>query len=58
MVHGTADLFNPTANAPLLANRIPNARLALIDEARHAYFEECRATAAPLVRDFLTEPAG
>jgi len=58
VVHGTADLFNPTANAPLLANRIPNARLALIDEARHAYFEECRATAAPLVRDFLTEPAG
>ncbi|MFD7508338.1 alpha/beta fold hydrolase [Streptomyces sp. NPDC059853] len=53
VVHGTADRFNPAANAPLIAGRIPGARLELIDGARHAYFEEFSAIASPLVRDFL-----
>lgn len=56
VVHGTEDLFNPTANAALLADRIPNARLHLIPGARHAYFEEYRDVAGPLVLDFLHEP--
>ena len=54
VVHGSDDLFNPAANAPLLANRIPGARLQMIPGARHAYFEEFRAIAGPLVLDFLT----
>ncbi|MFJ6611135.1 alpha/beta fold hydrolase [Streptomyces sp. NPDC091289] len=54
VVHGTDDLLNPTTNAPLLADRIPGARLHLIPGARHAYFEEFRAVASPLVLDFLT----
>ncbi|MFF5991850.1 alpha/beta fold hydrolase [Prauserella flavalba] len=54
VVHGTDDRFNPTANAPLLAERIPDARMELIEGARHAYFEEFRAVASPLVLDFLT----
>lgn len=54
VVHGTDDIFNPAANAPLLAERIPNARLHLIPGARHAYFEEFRAEASPLVVDFLS----
>lgn len=53
VVHGSDDVFNPTANAPLLAGRIPNARLRIVDGARHAYFEEFRAVASPLVLDFL-----
>ena len=53
VVHGTDDVFNPTANAPLLADRIPKAELHLIEGARHAYFEEFRAVASPLVLDFL-----
>ncbi|WP_037606352.1 alpha/beta fold hydrolase [Streptacidiphilus rugosus] len=53
VVHGAEDRFNPTANAALLAERIPGARLALLEGARHAYFEEFRATASPLVLDFL-----
>lgn len=53
VVHGSDDLLNPTANAPLLADRIPDARLHLIPGARHAYFEEFRTTAGPLVLDFL-----
>ncbi|MGW1991340.1 alpha/beta fold hydrolase [Embleya sp. NPDC001921] len=54
VVHGSDDLLNPTANAPLLAAHIPDARLHLIPGARHAYFEEFRTTASPLVLDFLT----
>ncbi|QMU79097.1 alpha/beta fold hydrolase [Streptacidiphilus sp. PB12-B1b] len=54
VIHGADDLLNPAANAPLLADRIPGARLELIPQARHAYFEEFRALAGPLVLDFLT----
>lgn len=54
VVHGSDDLLNPAANAPLLAERIPGARLHMISGARHAYFEEFRAVASPLVLDFLT----
>ncbi|WP_327370943.1 alpha/beta fold hydrolase [Streptomyces sp. NBC_01217] len=55
VMHGTDDRLNPTANAPLLAGRIPFARMRLISGARHAYFEEFRAVAGPLVLDFLTD---
>lgn len=53
VVHGSEDILNPAANAPLLAERIPDARLHLIEGARHAYFEEFQAVAGPLVLDFL-----
>jgi pimeloyl-ACP methyl ester carboxylesterase len=55
VLHGTDDLLNPTANAPLLAGRIPGARLELIEGARHAYFEERRDLAGPLVLEFLDQ---
>ncbi|TMR98302.1 alpha/beta fold hydrolase [Nonomuraea basaltis] len=59
VVHGTDDVFNPAANAPLLAGRIPGAELRLIEGARHAYFEEFRSDASPLVLGFLaTRPLG
>ncbi|MFE4454764.1 alpha/beta fold hydrolase [Streptomyces sp. NPDC056796] len=54
VIHGSDDLLNPAANAPLLAGRIPGARLHLVPRGRHAYFEEFRAHAGPLVLDFLT----
>lgn len=54
VVHGTEDVFNPTANATLLAERIPDARLYLVPGARHAYFEECRDLASRVVLEFLT----
>ncbi|WP_238847423.1 alpha/beta fold hydrolase [Nocardia arthritidis] len=53
VVHGTDDIFNPTANAPLIADRIPGALLHLIPGARHAYFDEFRSVATPLVLNFL-----
>jgi 3-oxoadipate enol-lactonase len=54
VLHGDQDEFNPTANARLIAGRIPNARMELLPGARHAYFEECREVAGRLVREFLT----
>ncbi|MEJ3654328.1 alpha/beta fold hydrolase [Actinomycetes bacterium KLBMP 9759] len=54
VVHGSDDRFNPTDNAPLIADRIPGARMHLIPGARHAYFEEFREIASPLVLDFVT----
>ncbi|MBO0655678.1 alpha/beta fold hydrolase [Streptomyces triculaminicus] len=53
VLHGGDDLLNPAANAPLLAGRIPHARMEIIPGARHAYFEEFRETAGSLVLDFL-----
>lgn len=53
VVHGTDDDFNPTANAPLLTERIPGARLHLVPGGRHAYFEEFADDATPPVLDFL-----
>ncbi|MEU0882313.1 alpha/beta fold hydrolase [Lentzea sp. NPDC005914] len=53
VVHGTEDIFNPTANAPLMTERIPGARMHLIEGARHGYFEEFAGEATPLVVHFL-----
>ncbi|MFE0174432.1 alpha/beta fold hydrolase [Streptomyces sp. NPDC059002] len=53
VVHGTDDVFNPAANAPLLAGRIPDARTLLVPGARHAYFEEFADAATEPVLDFL-----
>lgn len=53
VLHGTDDEINVPANGALLAGRIPGAQLALIDSARHSYFEEFRETASRLVLDFL-----
>lgn len=55
VVHGTDDAFNPTANAPLLAGRIPDARTLLVPGARHAYFEEFADVATEPVLAFLAQ---
>lgn len=53
ILHGTDDRLAPFANAGLLAERIPNARVHAFAGARHAYFEECRPEASSVVADFL-----
>ncbi|MBR7825220.1 alpha/beta fold hydrolase [Actinospica sp. MGRD01-02] len=53
VLHGADDVFNPAANAPLITGRIPDARLLMVEGARHAYFEEFRSVAGPLALDFL-----
>ncbi|MEV0614890.1 alpha/beta fold hydrolase [Nonomuraea sp. NPDC050404] len=57
VVHGSDDVFNPAANAPLLAGRIPGAEVRMIEGARHAYFEEFRHVAGPMVLEFLRQHA-
>lgn len=55
VVHGTADkLVNP-ANAPVLAGRIPGARLVLIDGASHILFSDRTRETGSAVRAFLDE---
>ncbi|MGH2626382.1 MAG: alpha/beta fold hydrolase, partial [Anaerolineales bacterium] len=53
VIHGTNDGVNPTANAPLLAERIPGAEMYLVEGGRHGYFIEMREEASGVVRDFL-----
>ena len=53
VIHGTEDNINPTANAPLLAGRIPGAELRMIEHGRHGYFIEFADEATPAVLDFL-----
>lgn len=53
VLHGTDDRMVPTANAPLLAERIPGARLWLHEGGRHGFFEEFATEVTPVVRGFL-----
>ncbi|MEZ0494488.1 alpha/beta fold hydrolase [Kineococcus sp. TBRC 1896] len=54
VVHGDGDRLTPPANARLLADRVPDARLVLLDGARHGYPEEFRAQVAETLGGFLT----
>lgn len=54
VIHGSDDQVNPTANAPLLAQRIPGATLHIVDRGRHGYFIEFREEASPVVLEFLS----
>lgn len=54
VLHGTDDHMVPTANAPVLAERVPDARLHLVEGGRHGFFEEFRHEVVPLIREFLS----
>ena len=53
VIHGTEDRINPTANAALLAERIPGAELYMVEGGRHGYFIEFHEEASGVVLDFL-----
>jgi pimeloyl-ACP methyl ester carboxylesterase len=53
VIHGSEDLMNPTANAYLLAERIPGAELSLIEGGRHGYLIEIREESSRIVKEFL-----
>lgn len=53
VIHGSADLVNMTANAPLLAARIPGAELHIVPGGRHMFFVEFQAESSRVVKDFL-----
>jgi pimeloyl-ACP methyl ester carboxylesterase len=53
IVHGTGDRIIPVRAAPVLASRIVDARLELIDGAGHALILERPRQVVPLTLDFL-----
>ncbi|GAB3598011.1 alpha/beta hydrolase [Angustibacter peucedani] len=53
VVHGTDDELNPTANAPLLAQRIPGAALHLVEGGRHGFYDEFRDETLRVLLAFL-----
>jgi len=53
VIHGSDDEMNVAANAPLLAERIPDAELHIIAGARHVYFWDHGEEANRVVRGFL-----
>ncbi len=53
VVHGTADAVVDSRNAPLLAERLPNARLELVEGAGHLLFWEDPEQFVALVTEFL-----
>ncbi|MDE3078134.1 MAG: alpha/beta fold hydrolase [Chloroflexota bacterium] len=53
VIHGSDDVVNPTANAQLLADRIPGAELHLVASARHGFFVEFHEEAARVINAFL-----
>jgi pimeloyl-ACP methyl ester carboxylesterase len=53
VLHGTDDPLLPAGNGRILAERIPGAKLVLLNGARHAYLLEKQAEADAAVLDFL-----
>jgi 3-oxoadipate enol-lactonase len=53
VIHGSEDQRAPTANAFLLAERIPGAELFIVKGGRHGYFVEFREEASRVVNEFL-----
>jgi pimeloyl-ACP methyl ester carboxylesterase len=62
VIHGERDAMSPPANARLLADRIPDAELALIPGAGHAYALEAPERSFRVLADWLDRrepiPAG
>ncbi|WP_306208809.1 alpha/beta fold hydrolase [Actinoplanes sp. RD1] len=54
VLHGTEDLMVPSANAPLIAGRIPGAALHWTEGGRHGFFDEFAAELAPVLDTFLS----
>lgn len=55
VVHGEDDELTPVANAELLAQRIPHARLLILPGVRHGYLHEAAPKATEAVLGFLAE---
>jgi 3-oxoadipate enol-lactonase len=54
VIHGSDDQRVPTANAYLLAGRIPGAKLSIIQGGRHGFMVEKRSEASRVVNEFLS----
>jgi 3-oxoadipate enol-lactonase len=54
IIHGETDQLIPVANAPLIAERIPGAKLAVIPRASHIFETDQPATANRIILEFLS----
>ncbi len=57
VIHGTEDQMLPVANGRMIAERIPNARLEILDGVGHLFFWERPAESAELIRRLAAVPA-
>ena len=58
VIHGETDRLIPAANAKLIAERIPNAKLVLIPNASHIIETDQTSAALHAILDFLSAQAG
>lgn len=58
VVTGADDVGSPPHMSEAMAERIPDARVVVIPDQRHALLEECPEQVADLLRDFLGDPGG
>jgi pimeloyl-ACP methyl ester carboxylesterase len=55
VIHGSEDEMLPVRNAELIAEKIPGARLEILEGVGHLFFWEQPERSAQLVREFLAE---
>jgi 3-oxoadipate enol-lactonase len=53
VIAGSKDRSVPSENSKLLASRIPNAEVAIIENAGHEYFDDSTEKASKIILDFL-----
>jgi len=53
VISGSDDKVMPAENSSILAERIPNAELAVLPKAGHGYLVECAEESNAIVLDFL-----
>lgn len=53
VIAGNADRLVPPDNSKILASRIPNAELVILDNAGHAFFGDATTEATRIILDFL-----
>ena len=53
VITGTADRMVPFENSRLLASRIPNAELVILENVGHGFFIEAAEEADKAILDFL-----
>lgn len=53
VIAGSEDRLVPFDNSKLLASRIPNAKVAIIENAGHEYFDDSEEKASKIILDFL-----
>lgn len=55
LLHGGQDRVVPTANLPILAQKLPQARVQLYPHCRHLFWLEERRSVNPLIAEFVQQ---